>query len=364
MLENLNQEGKANSENYQAVNMTFNGITYQSAHDIAMDVFNSNILHFKQEAKQIAEDRAKKITKKFITKILNKNPELVNNFRTPSLQDDLFNVQKAYAKLEDEQLSDLLVELLVERTQENERNYKQIIYIEALDVVQKLTAAQIDAITINFIVIYLEINFVRKGVTSNFTSIVIETLKPFTNHIHTNKHYYEHSGIFSYLEYCGCGYIREGSYDLFEDRLLKTYSYHYQKNIPIRDFEEIAGPATEYDFIEVKNDGANEVRFRCNQATLNILLKGTTMLPNNVTKTYNAAQRNSIMYLFDSFKLSSGEVKQQFINESPDFVNLINFWNNTKIRSTQLTDVAKAIAISNLNTKLNLDIDFSRYIRP
>ena len=114
------------------------------------------------------------------------------------MQHALFSAQKEYARTGDKDLESLLVDILVDRAGATERNIKQIVLDEALSVAPKLTSEQMDALTVNFLIVRTvsSINSLEA-----FNSYLDVYITPFVGTLTTGASCYEH------LEYTGCGSI-------------------------------------------------------------------------------------------------------------------------------------------------------------
>ncbi|KAA6340629.1 hypothetical protein EZS27_011518 [termite gut metagenome] len=146
------QEGGENSTNLQGGTIIVNnGITYQDAKNIALDVFKSNYLELSEKAANTAKTRAEELIDDYIFKLQERTPEAINSMENPGMQYAVFTAQKEYAKTGDKELSDMLVDILVDRATQQERNLKQIVLDESLSIVPKLTSNQLDTLTIIFV---------------------------------------------------------------------------------------------------------------------------------------------------------------------------------------------------------------------
>ena len=65
-----------NCDNLQAGNdiNVYNGVSYSDARQIALDVFNANFMKLIGVARDVAEERANKITQSFLEKLMRENP--------------------------------------------------------------------------------------------------------------------------------------------------------------------------------------------------------------------------------------------------------------------------------------------------
>lgn len=134
------QKGGENSTNIQVeeVNVV-QGLTYAEVRQVATDVFKANFYDLAGEAKNIAEARAAQITEDFLAKLQAENPDGFAKAQDPDFQHALFTVQKEHARSGDEDLGSLLVDLLVDRSKQNQRDILQIVLNESLAIAPKLT---------------------------------------------------------------------------------------------------------------------------------------------------------------------------------------------------------------------------------
>lgn len=152
-----NQKGGDNSTNIQAGEVTVvQGLDYPQVREVALDVFRSNFYELSGQARDIATERAEKITEEFLEKLQRENPEGFKKAEDPDFQYALFTVQKEYARTGDEDLGDLLVDLLVDRSKQEQRNILQIVLNESLNVAPKLTDDQLAALAVVFIFKYTQ----------------------------------------------------------------------------------------------------------------------------------------------------------------------------------------------------------------
>ena len=146
------QEGGDNSTNLQGQTFIINnGISYEDAKGIALDVFKSNYLELSTKAADTAKQRAEELVEDFLQQVKERNPNAINTMEDPGMQYAIFSAQKEYARTGDKNMSDMLVDVLVDRAAFPERNLKQIVLDECLQIIPKLTTSQLDTLTIVFI---------------------------------------------------------------------------------------------------------------------------------------------------------------------------------------------------------------------
>ena len=115
------------------VTITKTGLTYAEVRDVALDVFRANFYELAGVAKETAKARAEEITEEFLSKLQKEHPAGLEKSNDPDFQYALFTVQKEYARNGDKDLGDLLVDLLVDRSKQEQRDILQIVLNESLN---------------------------------------------------------------------------------------------------------------------------------------------------------------------------------------------------------------------------------------
>lgn len=148
------QSGGDDSVNVQAgQNATVHiGVTASEVRDIALDVFRANFLELRGVAEEVARERAEHITRQFIDELQKRNPDGLSSIQDPDMQLSLFSAQKGYATSGDEDLEAALVDLLVDRAGQKDRDLKTLLLNQAIECLPKLTAEQRKALAVVFLV--------------------------------------------------------------------------------------------------------------------------------------------------------------------------------------------------------------------
>lgn len=185
------QEAGDGSTNYQAETITVvQGISYRDARDIALDVYQQNFIKLSEYAAQVALGRAEEFIDDFLGKIQSKNPALLEQMSQPSIQNSLYCAQKQYAVTGDKELKGLLLDLVVQRCEQEDRSIHQIVLDEAIELAPKLTVEQMDALTLNFIVYKTVFYDVRSHET--LLEHIRHQILPFTESLKLDTSCYEH----------------------------------------------------------------------------------------------------------------------------------------------------------------------------
>jgi hypothetical protein len=145
------QRGGDGSANIQAQVVKF-GIGYEDAKNIAMDVFDQNFHKLAAQAQLLAFERAEEFTLNYLSQMHEREPLAVENISDPGIQSDILAAQSGYAKTGDEDLGQILVDILVDRTKRTRRNITSLCLSEGLSVAQKLTSEHFAILSAIFII--------------------------------------------------------------------------------------------------------------------------------------------------------------------------------------------------------------------
>jgi hypothetical protein len=172
------------------------GITYEDARAIAQDVFNSNFLAMRSDAAAEAQSRAREILDKLLARLRSTGTDPSAMARDPDLQFAIFDAQKAYARSGDPDLADVLIDILENRSREEQRTTHQLVLNEAVLVAPKLNKHHFDLLTIVFVLRSLK--FILPDRRQLFDRLAL-TLEPFSHDLRLED------SSFSHLQYAGCG---------------------------------------------------------------------------------------------------------------------------------------------------------------
>ena len=223
------QKSGNNSTNVQAGNIIVHqGLTYSEVKKIALDVFKANFYELVAKAQETAKQRAEEITEDFLQKLQKENPNGFLKSEDPDFQYALFTVQKEYARNGDKELGDLLVDLLVDRSKQEQRNILQIVLNESLHVAPKLTSDQLSSLAVIFLLRYTANKQINDHV--NLGKYLDRYLEPFVKNISKSESCYQH------LEYSGCGSV-DVTRLLLEESLQRNYQSLFNKmnNVEIQE---------------------------------------------------------------------------------------------------------------------------------
>ncbi|MDC5776672.1 hypothetical protein OPW41_13155 [Vibrio europaeus] len=343
------QDAGDNSTNLQGQQVIVNqGISYSDAKEIANDVFKANFIELRKEAAVIAQERAEEVTDHFIEKLNERNPESINEFESPALQDALFKVQRQYAISGDEDLGDLLVDILVDRAGAPKRNMVQIVLDESLSIAPKLTVEQFDTLTLNFLLIStrrLDLRF-YPDLINHFKKRIV----PFTENLSERHSDYTHA------EYLGCGHVRAGSYGALEKHLRDTYKVFFSNGFTKQELDDLVGTEANLQGLVI----------RCfhdvDKLQIGVLDDETLEKvadQNGIAEDVKLKLKN----LFESSTKPVHEVKSMLVADIPEFKKIFEVWEGSPFDQFELTSVGIAIAHANYRRRVGDTMNLSIWIK-
>src|SRR5262245_13812868 len=181
---------------------------------VEQEVYDANTYKLQRIAEKRARHRAEEVTEKILSKLQMENPAGLWQVNDPDFQYALFTVQKEYARTGDKDLGDLLVNLLVDRSKQEQRSLLQIVLNESLNTAPKLTEDQLAILSVILFFKNGENDIV--GDHEVFTNFLDRFVAPFASKIVKNLAAYRH------LSFAGCGIIEHDSSDL-ESILYRKY---------------------------------------------------------------------------------------------------------------------------------------------
>lgn len=328
------------------VTITKAGLTYAEVRDVALDVFRANFYELAGVAKDTAKARAEEITEEFLSKLQKEHPGGFEKSNDPDFQYALFTVQKEYARNGDKELGDLLVDLLVDRSKQPQRDILQIVLNESLNTAPKLTERQLAVLAVIFLFKYTQ-NF---GVGNHqlLGQYLDKHVAPFVPKLVKNMASYQH------LEFSGCGSIGLGQKKLeailctvYQGLFLKGF---YRKEIADR---QVSIGMDQRFFIPCLND-LSKIQVRANSKELLDKAMEENKIPDD--------DRPKIQALFDLGKMSESEIKNKCIEIRPYMSELFDVWSDSAMKNFTLTSVGIAIGHANIKRLVGEFADLSIWI--
>lgn len=308
------------------------GVTASEARQIALDVAKATFYELTGIAKETASIRVEEITDQVIKKLETDFPEGLQKSKDPDFQYALYTVQKEFARNGDKELGDLLVDLLVDRSKQDQRDILQIVLNESLATAPKLTDTHLAALAVIFLFKYTQ-NF-GIGNHQMFGDYLDKHLLPFVQKLSKNHAGYQH------LQFSGCGSIGLSGNSL-EGILGTVYQGQFLKGF---EQSEIANRAVNVGldsrfFIPCLNDAT---KWQVNSNSKENLEKHLD------EQGVSSEDRAKILALFDLGKMSEPEIKEKLIAIRPYMAEVLEIWSNSPMQTFTLTSVGMAIGHANI----------------
>lgn len=322
------------------------GVTATEARNIALDVAKTTFYELSGTAKETASERVEAITNKVIEKLEKDFPAGLEKAQDPDFQYALFTVQKEYARNGDQDLGDLLVDLLVDRSKQESRDILQIVLNESLDTAPKLTDSQLSCLAIIFLFRYTK--NIGIGNHELLGQYFDKNVLPFASRLVKNDATYQH------LEFTGCGSIQMGEISL-EQILVQTYQGHFLKGFDPEEIES-KGVSIGKDpkfFTTCLNDPEKLQVKAINKEALEKSLD---------VESISTDDKQKIIALFNQGKMNNQEIKDLCIKIRPYMESVFEVWSESPMKSFTLTSVGLAIGHANIKRLVGEFADLSIWI--
>jgi hypothetical protein len=341
------QESGDNSVNLQAENITVNtGLSIAHVKEIALEVFEGNFYKLAGVAKETADQRAKEITEQFLDELSEKNPDGLKASEDPDFQHSLFQAQKEYARSGDKELGDILVDILVDRSKEEERSLLQVVLNESLSIAPKLNSTQLDILACCFNLGYTKRNNIAN--LKMFADYLNNAVLVFADAVGEKDSNYKH------LEYVGCAAIRAGSRDIV-NILMQTYKAIFCKGFEREQLNELAEEGA----------GIWNVIIPC-QHNVNLVQAGgmDDEIIRNMCKQQGVsdASADKLIQINNGQMMNKQEATDYLKSICPKFEKLLEDAGKTSFNRLDLTSVGIAIAHAHSRKRAGFDADLSIWI--
>lgn len=229
------------------------GMGYTETKDLFMDLFHIEFTKLGKDVEHLINERAEKIVVDYLNKLVQEDPNLIQNTKNPDIRYDIIEAQKAYARLGDQEMADLLVKILVERTKSTENTFKNIALNESLSVIPKLTSKQIDVITLIYLVRYYSFVPEFKMPFDFYYQTLVNFLAV---EIPNSEMFYQH------LQYSGCLSISIGSSSfasIFMHKFPHLFKDETEVNSFISSYSDVSQLKNKWDNTKMCNTSLTSV---------------------------------------------------------------------------------------------------------
>lgn len=178
----------------------FQGLGYSDTKAVCLDIVKEELKKYHAEALEESKKRSEELLNRFEEKLsaMNINADLaLSEFKTPAMQLDYLEAQKAYIKVGTDELKELLSDILVKRVHEHSRSLLQIALGEAIQVIPKLVPSQMTTLALLFVAEHKSPRNINNHV--DFSNFLRETMIEIFSHGISRKR-----SEFQHLSFTGC----------------------------------------------------------------------------------------------------------------------------------------------------------------
>lgn len=342
MLDRQNQSAGEGALAVQAGGnaLVIQGISYESARQIALDVYQANFPVLVMEAAGLARARAEELTDKFLKQLHLQNPDALSQATTPSFQNALLKAQREHACAGDSELADLLVDLLVDRTKEQPRSLLQIVIDLALETAPKLTEPQLAVLGAVFLLGY------AKSLSPTWEGVVKwlkDHLEPVLSEAVVT------TSTLSHLQFTGCANVSQFQAAEIASGLLDTYSYFFQTGVTSEQLAEKALPPSALQFIQAMPGRPGLVQVNIlSPATIGEIVKAGEL---------DAESAEKLKQLLTTYRKSAPEFREQVVAELPFMQRAFDFWQVDQ--AGQIVPTSVGLAIGHAYVKKTIKNEFA-----
>lgn len=327
----------------------FIGMSYTEVKDLCTTLIQSELDSYTQAANAEAQKRFNAILSKLLDALTRIDETYRSRFQEPAIQFAANETFKEYIRSGKEELSDDLIDLMIERIRVEEHTTKQALIDEARQILPKLSSP-----TISILAILTFTKLIINNEKSEFIANM-RKLSPLLLQIGNPQ-----SMDIAYLEQIRCGQILSfvSASSEFLEMMRKKYSPMFTHPISIDDFNRTM----------IENGWNHGDRY-----VLLAMLSLFETTGNQLTFNYSTLNKDAFTTkqeeLFDasnkllSFakKYTDEEVKRFFLDIDPNWINVMNLFNRKDIKSFIVSPVGIYIGSRKLSKILGEEIPISMF---
>jgi len=321
------------------------GLTHSETRQVAMDVFRANFLEMRDEAAELVLQRAEILLDSFLQEAAREGLTEILEGRNPDFQYAFYSAQKEYARSGDEDLGELLVQLLIDRTKVQKRDLNQIVLNESLAVAPKLTSDQLDALSLIFFHKYFQFGGVES--LADLHTRLEEFYFPFVAGASRNHSAYQH------LEYVGCGgmsVLEVQSHEPFT----RLYAGLFTKGFPESSLNmSLTEEQKSCLLIPCRRDEAMLQIDAIYEESIDELCERLGIDSRSLPRLKQVQVQNI---------MRPEEVSDDLTTALPWMAQFFKLWDETPIKSMTLTSVGVIIAHANIKRQTGEDIDLTSWL--
>jgi len=225
----------------------------------------------------------------------------------------------------------------------------RIILEESIKIVPKMTIQQCDMLSLIFLMLYSP-NY-NLSTWVDFETLLNDCIYPFIESLSDNVTNYRH------LEYTSCVFSKPGHY-IAEELFQFYYPGMFSSGFTIKRFKE----KVDMNVSKYKND---RILIKCfynaNLYQINAIYKDDINKKGR-EKNYNKSIIFELNRIQKEHSMNDDMVRNAILRINTDFKKLFSIWNNSYISHLELTSIGISMAISNIERKLGISLDYSIWL--
>ncbi|MFJ8553804.1 LPO_1073/Vpar_1526 family protein [Streptomyces sp. NPDC093676] len=332
------QRSGDNSQNIQAAVANF-GLGYDDVLAVVSNYVDSSLSKLSQAAFEEAKDRVEELTVNYLHAIKEKQPEALENARDPGVQSAILDAQSAYAKVGDIDLGQVLVEMLVKRTENIGRDVQQLALTEAIGVTAKLSYKHVQLVTALFLT--LAVTFGTPTSPDDLYGRLTSKLSPFLDGLTASD------ADIQYLADAGAVRIELLSTREIPSTFRMGYPGLYCNGVSEETFPDIKKYEGTPTLIPCIRDNSRLQVNAVNDRHLESMLAQLGMQD-------SMEELKTLLY---ANQMSDDAIEQELIGRVPGMKDFAQLWKGTVLKNCVPSIVGMAISHANLKKTLGAEFD-------
>lgn len=330
------QRSGDNSQNIQAAVANF-GLGYEDVLAVVSNYVDASLTKLSQAAFEEARDRVEELTVNYLKEVKERRPEALENARDPGVQASILDAQSAYAKSGDAELGQVLVEMLVKRTDSTDRNVQQLALTEAIVAAGKLSSRHIQLITALFVA--LAVTYNTPPNPSALYELSAKHLSPFLRGLTASV------ADVQYLADTGATRIEL----LSERHIASSYRQRYP-GLFCKGFNEETQPAA-------RRYLGTPLLIPCirDMTLLQVNAVGEADLKSTLAERGMESAMAELSALLGANPMPDDEVERELVESVPGMRGFLRLWRGTPLKNSVPSIVGMVIAHANLRKTLGVE---------
>lgn len=305
------------------------GLGYNETKSLCLDIVRDALSKYRADALIEAQKRSEKLLEDVVQKLNNKrmtDTQALSEFRTPSMQIDYLEAQKAYIKVGTPELAEMLSDILVERISEPYRSPLQIALSEAIQVAPKLSQLQMAELALAFVLSY----------THDST---VTTYQSFSEFLRNKIILLFDSGIAyrvtgsHHFDFTGCSQYSVNKKSLIQ-LLKETYTGIFMAGFYKDEIPKAKSGHSLFDIYPLF------IPCPYNRGKIQINVMTNKLLSQQIQKLSMPLEDATILRkLFDENVLPDNQAQELVEKLAPDMRKVFEYWESSEISHYLLTDI-------------------------